>query len=59
MTGAARTSSAPDVTSNAITVGTISTQTGPLAGNARACDLRREGIFRLHQRPGRGERSQD
>jgi branched-chain amino acid transport system substrate-binding protein len=27
-------SAAPDVTSNAITVGTISTQTGPLAGNA-------------------------
>jgi branched-chain amino acid transport system substrate-binding protein len=32
--GAAGTSSAPEVTSNAITVGTISTQTGPLAGNA-------------------------
>ncbi len=34
MAGAAGTSSAPGVTSNAITVGTISTQTGPLAGNA-------------------------
>ena len=32
--GAADTASAPGVTSNAITVGTISTQTGPLAGNA-------------------------
>ena len=34
MAGATGTSTAPGVTSNAITVGTISTQTGPLAGNA-------------------------
>ena len=32
--GATGASGAPGVTSNAITVGTISTQTGPLAGNA-------------------------
>ena len=48
----------PGVTATTVTVGSISDISSPMPGSVRGGQDRDRGLLRLHQQPGRGERTQ-